>query len=228
MSKVTKEDPRLGNVELKFSEVVPRVPKVVPEPLSSTLRPLRMLNLAEQWGWTGNDTETHLGKLLKQMIDESDPKLPFGTSNWIEALLHGLEIECNFIIDFPLMFLGDVYLHKSFGLKTHQPSLGEWEKYKEIIIWRDMLLAGHTLPPTQLRQTAQWQSPLGLQRNFSNVERLETKMDILLPQPSGESCILATLPSNRWFYPLPSKEKTKPTSSITAIHHTPSAFVLEE
>ncbi|KAL6325615.1 hypothetical protein AAG906_023460 [Vitis piasezkii] len=37
-----------------------------------------MLNLAEQWGWTGNDTETHLGKLLKQMIDESDPKLPFG------------------------------------------------------------------------------------------------------------------------------------------------------
>ena len=37
-----------------------------------------MLNLVEQWGWTGNDTETHLGKLLKQMIDESDPKLPFG------------------------------------------------------------------------------------------------------------------------------------------------------
>ena len=37
-----------------------------------------MLNLAEQWGWTGNDTETHLGKLLKQMIDESDLKLPFG------------------------------------------------------------------------------------------------------------------------------------------------------
>ncbi|RVX20041.1 hypothetical protein CK203_004753 [Vitis vinifera] len=36
-----------------------------------------MLNLAEQWGWTDNDTETHLGKLLKQMIDESDPKLPF-------------------------------------------------------------------------------------------------------------------------------------------------------
>lgn len=86
--------------------------------------------------------------------------------------MHGLEIECNFIIDFPLMFLGskpcknklssphdhderpeqgillvfsfrgfsivisqetesgifffllpdpdDVYLHKSFGLKTHQ------------------------------------------------------------------------------------------------------------
>ena len=64
-----------------------------------------------------------------------------------------------------------------------------------------MLLAGHTLPPTQLRQTAQWQSALGLQRNFSNVERFETKMDILLPRPFWGKLHLATLPSNRWFYP---------------------------
>ncbi|WKA00738.1 hypothetical protein VitviT2T_019071 [Vitis vinifera] len=47
-------------------------------PLHNASYLTEMLNLAEQWGWTGNDTETHLGKLLKQMIDESDPKLPFG------------------------------------------------------------------------------------------------------------------------------------------------------
>ncbi|WJZ83006.1 hypothetical protein VitviT2T_002723 [Vitis vinifera] len=47
-----------------------------------------MLNLAKQWGWTGNDTETHLGKLLKQMIDESDPKLPFGYIKLDEVARH--------------------------------------------------------------------------------------------------------------------------------------------
>ncbi|XP_024032375.1 tRNA (guanine(26)-N(2))-dimethyltransferase-like, partial [Morus notabilis] len=39
-----------------------------------------MLNLAGAWGWAGKDTgtETDTGKLLKQMLDESDPRLPFG------------------------------------------------------------------------------------------------------------------------------------------------------
>ncbi|XP_058075303.1 uncharacterized protein LOC131223808 isoform X3 [Magnolia sinica] len=38
-----------------------------------------MLKLAEEWGWTGNGMKgTDLEKLLKQMIDESDPDLPFG------------------------------------------------------------------------------------------------------------------------------------------------------
>ncbi|XP_051142880.1 tRNA (guanine(26)-N(2))-dimethyltransferase [Andrographis paniculata] len=39
-----------------------------------------MQDLAEQWGWTGNGTSSgkHLRALLKAMIDESDPALPFG------------------------------------------------------------------------------------------------------------------------------------------------------
>ncbi|GMH15438.1 hypothetical protein Nepgr_017279 [Nepenthes gracilis] len=37
-----------------------------------------MFNLAEEWGWVGNGAGFHLEKLLKQMIDESDPKFPFG------------------------------------------------------------------------------------------------------------------------------------------------------
>ncbi|KAF4352772.1 hypothetical protein G4B88_010172 [Cannabis sativa] len=37
-----------------------------------------MLNLAKEWGWASGDTETALEKLLKQMVDESDPRLPFG------------------------------------------------------------------------------------------------------------------------------------------------------
>ncbi|KAL6313429.1 hypothetical protein AAG906_003701 [Vitis piasezkii] len=91
-----------------------------------------MLNLAEQWGWIGNDTKTHLGKLLKQMIDESDPKLPFGYIKLDERS----HIASN-------------------AIKTNRPMA----------------------------------SPLGLQRNFSNVERFETKMDILLPRAFRESCI---------------------------------------
>lgn len=37
-----------------------------------------MLNLAEQWGWTSNNTRKNLEKLINQMIDESDPRLPSG------------------------------------------------------------------------------------------------------------------------------------------------------
>ncbi|XP_050208773.1 tRNA (guanine(26)-N(2))-dimethyltransferase [Mercurialis annua] len=38
-----------------------------------------MLILAEQWGWIGEDgVGSDLDKLLKQMLDESDPRLPFG------------------------------------------------------------------------------------------------------------------------------------------------------
>ncbi|KAK2982422.1 hypothetical protein RJ640_026265 [Escallonia rubra] len=47
-------------------------------PLHSATYLAEMLNLAEQWGWTGNGTGKDLEKLLKQLIDESDPKLPFG------------------------------------------------------------------------------------------------------------------------------------------------------
>ncbi|KAM7499441.1 hypothetical protein LguiA_023855 [Lonicera macranthoides] len=47
-------------------------------PLHSAPYLTEMLNLAQEWGWTGNDMGKDLEKLLRQMIDESDPKLPFG------------------------------------------------------------------------------------------------------------------------------------------------------
>ncbi|XP_027338806.1 uncharacterized protein LOC113852669 isoform X2 [Abrus precatorius] len=37
-----------------------------------------MLNLAKQWGWIGCDGKDSLEKLIKLMVDESDPKLPSG------------------------------------------------------------------------------------------------------------------------------------------------------
>ncbi|KAK9741832.1 hypothetical protein RND81_03G131800 [Saponaria officinalis] len=37
-----------------------------------------MLNLAIEWGWIGDGVGLDLDKLINQMIDESDPKLPFG------------------------------------------------------------------------------------------------------------------------------------------------------
>ncbi|KAH7548281.1 hypothetical protein ACOSQ2_032670 [Xanthoceras sorbifolium] len=47
-------------------------------PLHDATHLTEMLNLAEQWGWVGNDTGTDLEKLLLQMLDESDPRLPSG------------------------------------------------------------------------------------------------------------------------------------------------------
>lgn len=46
-----------------------------------------MLHLAEEWGWAGRGTETALEKLLKQMVDESDPQLPFGFIKLDEVLV---------------------------------------------------------------------------------------------------------------------------------------------
>lgn len=46
---------------------------------------MEMLNLAEQWGWVGNDAGTDLEKLLKRMLEESDPRLPFGYINLDEV-----------------------------------------------------------------------------------------------------------------------------------------------
>ncbi|KAA3453511.1 tRNA (guanine(26)-N(2))-dimethyltransferase isoform X1 [Gossypium australe] len=47
-------------------------------PLHSGAYIMEMLNLAEQWGWVGKDAGTGLEKLLKRMLEESDPRLPFG------------------------------------------------------------------------------------------------------------------------------------------------------
>ncbi|KAL8144519.1 hypothetical protein V2J09_017551 [Rumex salicifolius] len=37
-----------------------------------------MLSLAQEWGWIGNGNGSSLEKLLRLMIDESNPELPFG------------------------------------------------------------------------------------------------------------------------------------------------------
>ncbi|WCJ20057.1 N2 N2-dimethylguanosine tRNA methyltransferase [Euphorbia peplus] len=37
-----------------------------------------MLSLAEQWGWIGDGVGADLDRLLRRMVDESDPRLPFG------------------------------------------------------------------------------------------------------------------------------------------------------
>ncbi|KAI3879429.1 hypothetical protein MKW92_000861 [Papaver armeniacum] len=48
-------------------------------PLHDTAYVKEMLNLAQEWGWAGSDSKgTDIEKLLTQMVDESDPKLPFG------------------------------------------------------------------------------------------------------------------------------------------------------
>lgn len=48
-------------------------------PLHDTAYVKEMLNLALEWEWAGSDSKgTDIEKLLTQMIDESDPKLPFG------------------------------------------------------------------------------------------------------------------------------------------------------
>lgn len=47
-------------------------------PLHSAAYISKMINLAEEWGWIGNGAETDLEKLLKQMLDESDPRLKSG------------------------------------------------------------------------------------------------------------------------------------------------------
>lgn len=47
-------------------------------PLHNSSFLTEMLNMANEWGWVGNGTGKHLESLLKTMIDESDPLLPFG------------------------------------------------------------------------------------------------------------------------------------------------------
>lgn len=50
-------------------------------PLHNSPHLTEMMSLADQWGWFGDGEGKNLEKLLKQMIDESDPKLPVGYLN---------------------------------------------------------------------------------------------------------------------------------------------------
>ena len=54
-------------------------------PLHSAAYIMKMLNLAEQWRWVGNGAGTDLEKLLKQMLKESEPRLPLGYIKLDEA-----------------------------------------------------------------------------------------------------------------------------------------------
>lgn len=54
-------------------------------PLHTTTYITEMLNLAEQWGWISSGMGLDLEKLLKRMIDESDPELPPGYINLDEV-----------------------------------------------------------------------------------------------------------------------------------------------
>lgn len=48
-------------------------------PLHDTAYVKEMLNLAQEWEWAGSGSKgPDIEKLLTQMVDESDPKLPFG------------------------------------------------------------------------------------------------------------------------------------------------------
>lgn len=56
-------------------------------PLHDAAYLMDMLNLAKQWGWIGCDGKDSLEKLITVMVDESDPKLPFGYIKLDEVLL---------------------------------------------------------------------------------------------------------------------------------------------
>ncbi|XP_009594522.1 tRNA (guanine(26)-N(2))-dimethyltransferase isoform X2 [Nicotiana tomentosiformis] len=58
-------------------------------PLHNAHHLTEMMSLAEQWGWLGDGEGKNLEKLLKLMIDESDPKLPVGYLNADEIASRG-------------------------------------------------------------------------------------------------------------------------------------------
>lgn len=71
-------------------------------PLHDTAYVTEMLDLARQYGWVEGQDGKELDKLLKLMIDESNPKLPFGyikldeVSTEIPLLLLGSSIIIGF------------------------------------------------------------------------------------------------------------------------------------
>ncbi|OIS95868.1 PREDICTED: tRNA (guanine(26)-N(2))-dimethyltransferase [Nicotiana attenuata] len=58
-------------------------------PLHNARHLTEMMSLAERWGWLGDAEGKNLEKLLKLMIDESDPKLPVGYLNADEIASRG-------------------------------------------------------------------------------------------------------------------------------------------
>ena len=73
-------------------------------PLHSKSYLEEMLNLAQEWGWIGNNIGVDLEKLLKYMIDESDPQLPFGYIKLDEVLFNTI-----FVIYLVLLLLSSLW-----------------------------------------------------------------------------------------------------------------------
>ncbi|KAK5832749.1 hypothetical protein PVK06_016552 [Gossypium arboreum] len=109
-------------------------------PLHSGAYIMEMLNLAEQWGWVGKAAGTGLEKLLKRMLEESDPRLPFGYIKLDEV---------------PPM----VFPPKTFALILELPD-----------VRRGMQQVDHTLPTMRSRQTVQWQDASGLPRKYTGAK----------------------------------------------------------
>lgn len=68
-------------------------------PLHNAHHLTEMMSLAELWGWLGDGEGQNLEKLLKLMIDESDPKLPVGYLNADEVLAKQFFFIYYFLID---------------------------------------------------------------------------------------------------------------------------------
>ncbi|OMO89991.1 tRNA (guanine(26)-N(2))-dimethyltransferase [Corchorus olitorius] len=117
-------------------------------PLHSADYIMEMLNLAEHWGWVGNDAGSHLEKLLKQMVEESDPRLPFG-----------------------FIKLDEVARRAQANTPSIRTMMNTLHKVKESEnLMRDMLQVDRILPPMQSRQTVPWQDVSGLPRNYMGAE----------------------------------------------------------
>ncbi|KAF2305765.1 hypothetical protein GH714_008119 [Hevea brasiliensis] len=56
-------------------------------PLHSATFITEMLTLAEQWGWMGNSAGADLDKLLRRMLDESDPVYLLATLKWMRRAM---------------------------------------------------------------------------------------------------------------------------------------------
>lgn len=72
-----------------------------------------MLKLAEEWGWTSaGNKDVDLEKLLNQMIDESDPELPFGYIKLDEVSIlsfHASALNIQYFLSYPIRGLNIQY-----------------------------------------------------------------------------------------------------------------------
>ncbi|XWS65602.1 hypothetical protein CRYUN_Cryun05aG0127700 [Craigia yunnanensis] len=133
-------------------------------PLHSVAYIMEMLNLAEQWRWVGNGAGTDLEKLLKRILEESDPRLPFGYIKWDEvaSLAQTNTPSVRTIMN---------TVHKEY----ENVCLVAQNQQSDECFWcrRDMLQVDHILPPMQSRRTVSWQDESGLPKNYMGAENFK-------------------------------------------------------